>query len=254
MSAASSSLRLQYGCSSGVAQSEQPSTAQMGIRVLTTRTGTPTQTAFGKEKQDGVDKAQKSASLAPLAGAVASITQKIDAFIENIVGDTVQDRHVSSLILAILRQLVEGVGRGNLIIVFSAVQGIEPQLGHKWASGQKHGRFLSSVFESRCGHWAVVEDLRGDIPLATRYQLLERLRQEVAVYNNGLAMSILYGHRNHCLSLEAEASNFFRVAWAADGQAFTINGDHIEDEDEEDDDQEDSDEDADDDDEVNDKN
>ncbi|KAK0522780.1 hypothetical protein OC842_006365 [Tilletia horrida] len=130
----------------------------------------------GEEKQDGVDKAQKSASLAPLAGAVASITQKIDAFIENIVGVTVQDRN------------------------------------YKASS-------LSSA--------TMVEDLRGDIPLATRYQLLERLRQEVAVYNNGLAMSTLYGHRNHCLSLEAEASNFFRVAWAADGQAVTINGDLV---------------------------
>ncbi|KAK0545257.1 hypothetical protein OC844_007378 [Tilletia horrida] len=67
----------------------------------------------GEEKQDGVDKARKSASLAPLAGAVASITQKIDAFIENIIGDTVQDRHVTSLILAFLRQLLEALGEAT---------------------------------------------------------------------------------------------------------------------------------------------
>ncbi|KAK0518842.1 hypothetical protein OC842_007659 [Tilletia horrida] len=168
------------------------------------------------------------ASLAPLSAAVASVAEKVDAFIQHIVADTVEDKHVTSLILALLRQPLEGVGRANLIVVYSAIQGVERERGHKWTSGQKHGQFLVRlILGLRVTLWAVVEDVHGSIPLATRYKLLERLRQEVAVYGNGLAMSTLYGQRNYCLSLEAEASNLFRVVWAADGQSFTINGDLV---------------------------
>ncbi|KAK0546219.1 hypothetical protein OC844_007275 [Tilletia horrida] len=171
---------------------------------------------------------QFPASLAPVSAAVASVAEKVDAFIQHIVADTVEDKHVTSLILALLRQPLEGVGRANLIVVYSAIQGVERERGHKWASGQKHGQFLVRlILGLRVTLWAVVEDVHGSIPLATRYKLLERLRQEVAVYGNGLAMSTLYGQRNYCLSLEAEASNLFRVVWAADGQSFTINGDLV---------------------------
>ncbi|KAK0518189.1 hypothetical protein OC835_007926, partial [Tilletia horrida] len=148
----------------------------------------------GEEDEADTSHPQFPASLAPLSAAVASVAEKVDAFIQHIVADTVEDKHVTSLILALLRQPLEGVGRANLIVVYSAIQGVERERGHKWASGQKHGQFLVRlILGLRVTLWAVVEDVPGSIPLATRYKLLERLRQEVAVYGNGLAMSTLYG-------------------------------------------------------------
>ncbi|KAK0543043.1 hypothetical protein OC844_007673, partial [Tilletia horrida] len=168
------------------------------------------------------------ASLTPLHRVLTEVERRVASFVAHIISEDLSGEHISNLILALLRQELDGPGQRNAIMTFSAISGIDQKRGCKWVSGPKHGEFLVRlILGLKLSLWAAAEDAPGVLSAAERTDLLEMLRKEVAVYGNGLAMSALYMQRNYARGMDSTSSNMFRAVWAADFQSFTINGDLV---------------------------